>query len=239
MKKLFTLLTLGVLLVAYSGLQANVRSVSKAGSELTTSIREISDFKYIVFEGQGNLFIKQGDTYKVELETVPHLHDLIFTEVEDNMLIIKLNEDTEVDQLNISITLPVLEGIIFDGQGNIFSEGRIESQKLNMKIDGSGMIKMDIKVAELISVVNGSGDIYLMGSADVAKCEINGTGDLQFEDLRLTNADIVINGSGKARVSVDNKLSVLINGVGNVEYLGEPELISQFIKGSGELISLE
>ena len=86
----------------------------------------------------------------------------------------------------------------------------------------------------LFRSINGSGNVQLNGSANELICSIRGSGDVHAFDFPVTEADLLIKGSGNMDVSVSDYLKVRIDGSGDVQYIGSPQLDVQ-ITGSGNV----
>jgi len=49
------------------------------------------------------------------------------------------------------------------------------------------------------------------------------------------NAEIRLNGTGKVEISVEDKLSATINGVGKIIYKGKPKMEKMTLNGLGSI----
>lgn len=74
------------------------------------------------------------------------------------------------------------------------------------------------------------------GSTQELTLEINGSGDINAQNLTANECDIDINGSGKAFLTVTDKLDISIVGSGDVIYAGEP-IIKSSVTGNGKIKS--
>jgi len=89
-------------------------------------------------------------------------------------------------------------------------------------------------VADSVKLVNsGSGTTSLSGNVKNQELTISGTGEYNAKDLQSNSATVEIDGSGQA-LNVINQLNIIINGSGQVSYLGNPN-IQQQVTGSGTI----
>lgn len=93
---------------------------------------------------------------------------------------------------------------------------------LNIKINGSGKIRLVLNAKSITSNVSGYGMIELEGSVDEEDIQINGTGNYNTFGLLSQKARVIIKGAGNCRINVMQELDVKIYGGGIVEYRGEP-----------------
>ena len=111
------------------------------------------------------------------------------------------------------------------------------------KINGSGEcdIKGTLRCADDFSFsINGSGDL----EADEIECrnfaaKVSGSGDIEVNALTAASADIRINGSGDVSLNCREVGDIVagINGSGDVELQGKARSLSSKVHGSGEIDS--
>lgn len=83
--------------------------------------------------------------------------------------------------------------------------------------------------------VTGAGDFTLEGVKQaLLNIHITGTGNVSAFDLEVSDCIIRISGAGNCEVNVEENLDVLISGVGNVFYMGDPFLTSD-VSGVGNI----
>lgn len=137
------------------------------------------------------------------------------------------NESAECENLTMDIS----------GSGNI-NAPYVKSGQTNIDIDGSGVCTVDsISLEKLDIDIDGSGGINLSGLCDYVDLRIEGTGKLEASDLFTKRYDIRVNGSGCAYINVSNELNIIVNGSGNIYYLGYPK-ITMTGSGNGGLINM-
>lgn len=94
---------------------------------------------------------------------------------------------------------------------------------------------MENLVTDSLKVVNsGSGVLTITGNVKNQDITLSGSGQYNAEDMQSNNGNVEIDGSGSATVNVVNQLKILINGSGQVSYLGNPN-IQQQVTGSGSV----
>lgn len=83
--------------------------------------------------------------------------------------------------------------------------------------------------------IEGAGEIKLEGTSNYASIFIDGAAEISAESLIAQNADIVINGAGKCSVFVRKTLNAKIDGVGSIDYYGNPETVNKTVDGLGKI----
>lgn len=83
--------------------------------------------------------------------------------------------------------------------------------------------------------ITGAADFSLAGAKQEAlDIHITGTGNVSAFDMEVKDCTIRISGAGNCDVNVAASLDVLISGVGNVLYMGNPTLTSE-VSGVGKV----
>ena len=199
--------------------------------------RDVPDFHEVALSISGDLYITQGNTQKVEIESSERNLELIETEVNNGVLHIKCEKWTSSIKgpVTIWVTAPQYSGLYLSGSGKIIAEGSIETDEMELKISGSGTIDLsDLKGAEIEAAISGSGDIILNGTAEELGLSISGSGNLLAESLKVGEGSIRISGSGGCKINATDELEIKISGSGDVTYYGNP-VINASTSGSGKI----
>jgi hypothetical protein len=174
----------------------------------------------------------------LKIEAEENLLPYIETYVEGYTLHVDTKNDYWLSpgrKVKIFVSLPDYESIRSYGSGDITGESKItNSSKLELGVNGSANIKMDVDAPEINTETNGSGDIFLRGETKSFEGEIHGSGNIKALDLKSNDATIHIYGSGNAELFVNGKLDVHVAGSGDVNYRGNAQ-ISSSIAGSGRV----
>ena len=196
----------------------------------------IEGFEKINVSSNVKVFVKQSETPLVRIKAPQNIINILSTKVRGNEWDIEFDRCVETDEtIEIYIDMPRLLAVNVNGSGDIINEGTIEGDEMELNIDGSGSITLDLNVKELKTNISGSGDVILSGITKLNNIEIDGSGDVKALDLKSDETEIEINGSGDAKVHVSYSLDVEINGSGDVYYKGDVKDMKSNINGSGKL----
>jgi hypothetical protein len=213
----------------------------RGNGNVRTETRSPGSFKSVATHGSFDVFVSSGEqTVKIEAEE--NLLPYIETYVEGYTLHVATKDNYWLRpgrKVKIFVSSPDYESIRSYGSGDIIGESKItNSSKIELGVNGSANIKMDIDAPGINTETNGSGDIFLKGETKSFEGEIHGSGNIKALDLRSGDATIKIYGSGDADVFVDGKLDVHVAGSGDVNYKGHAQ-ISSSIAGSGRVKKVE
>ena len=233
--RLLTSLLACILLLPLSACSFLGNCVEGEGEPITKEIK-IDQFNKIELSSIGKVYLKQADEQKVTISAQENIIALLETKVKGDEWDIEFERCVKSEHpIEIYIESPEINEIEIEGSGEVISKGTLEGDMMELSIDGSGTINLDLNVKELNSEINGAGDLKLKGTTKLHDIEINGSGDIAAYDLKSDESDIEINGSGDVKVNVSYSLKVEINGSGDVYYKGEVKEIKSDINGSGKL----
>lgn len=208
----------------------------EAEGEVVTREISLDNFSKIELTGSSKVTLMQGESQVVRITAAQNLIDLLNREVKSDEWEIKFNRCIEsAEDISIEITIPEIEELSVEGSGSIKGDGLISSNLLELSVDGSGELDLNIDAKELESEINGSGDLKLKGNTKTHEIEINGSGDVEAYELTSDEATVEINGSGDVKLDVSYSLEVEVNGSGDVYYKGNVKKIDSDISGSGKL----
>ncbi len=190
------------------------------------------------------LDIKQGDKGALSIKTDDNLLPYIESEVRDGVLYLGPKKEGKSINLNPSknifytATVKKLDSLSVAGYSDVHSIHKISGDRLDINVNGSVTLDLDIDVKSLNISSNGLGNVKLAGSADSIKINIAGAGTYNALDLVVKHAEVSVAGSGTISLNVSDTLDVNLAGAGNVNYKGDPKVTSK-IGGIGKLNKVE
>lgn len=162
--------------------------------------------------------------------------------VKDGVLNIKNPSLKGIDNslLMIYIYSPNISNIDLTG-GVVFEtyEPLVRSE-MDLSISGGSQIiinKLDCETLK-VSLLTGSGDVLVKGTAAEAKYSVIGGGEIRADAMVATNVKASIKGNGNIGCNAEKNLKVSIFGSGNIYFKGKPEVKSTII-GTGNVKSLD
>lgn len=222
--KLFILLGITTILFATSSCMLVVENGGLFGPSINGSRNIVSQnrsgaaFQTLLSNGSINVYVQQGNFYMMTVRTDDNLLPYLETQVINGVLTIgfRSNVNVSASVAEVYITVPFIQSMTINGSGNIVGQGNLNSDFLELNINGSGYIDLSGFTEQLRASISGSGNIRAWG-------------------LTARNADIRVIGSGNVEINVLRDLFASISGSGNIYYTGNPRL-STNINGSGRVL---
>lgn len=198
--------------------------------------RSVSSFRRVVVKGSSDVVLTQAAAQRVTVEAEDNLVPLIRTAVEDGNLVIDTRKCIENTRpVVVHVTAPELAGLTISGSGDVTGPGRIDAKEFDIRISGSGDVRLWLVASDIRTQISGSGDVVLRGSARNFDATISGSGDINAADLATVRAGVRISGSGDCRLDVAEQLDVSISGSGDVGYKGPVRDVRASVSGSGDV----
>jgi hypothetical protein len=205
--------------------------------------RSVSSFSEISLRISGVVYLEQGSPQSIEIEAKSSTLEKIITEVKDNKLVIKFEDNNyfwrnfNPEEIVIHIKVPEIDGLTISGSGDIIAKNGIKTKEMEMVVSGSGNIKLSELMAGTVKTnISGSGNINIDkgGSANDLSVTISGSGNVKAGGFEAKDVTVKVSGSGNSTVFATESLNVRVSGSGDVYYNGSPEINSS-VAGSGSV----
>ncbi|MBP6978111.1 MAG: DUF2807 domain-containing protein [Bacteroidales bacterium] len=164
--------------------------------------RNVDPFKAIENRSSVDLYIYQGSSPRVVIETDESVMDKVETWVQDGILVIDLDRcPMNVKTLKAHITVTDLERLHFNGSGDCRTETLLEVPQLEVRVNGSGDTRLKLNTDALDLRINGSGDSEVEGTVINAHIGVNGSGDVFLHGGNMKECTVKLTGSGDVELS--------------------------------------
>lgn len=209
----------------------------KGEGDVETRSLDISRFEGVSVNGSTRVFISRGGEQRVEVKGQSNILDELETKVQGGVWEISFDRCLrDHETVEVYITVPELTSASVGGSGYVELEDEFKSDDFDASVSGSGDMKLQLDTDNLTSHISESGTISAAGVANRHDISISGSGNNKSFDLRTTETEVDISGSGKAQVNARNSLDVEISGSGRVYHKGNPK-VNADVSGSGKIIS--
>jgi hypothetical protein len=219
-------------IIAVSGCTIN----GWGSGNVITETKNVNGVKQVSLEGIGNIVLQQGNQESLRIEAEDNIMPHIQSKVEGDKLTITYDTNTPAPTKDVTYYLTVkdLNSISISGAGKIQSNN-FKTNTLDIILSGAGEGNLaGLNVKKLTVNMSGAGKLIVAGKATEQTVTISGAGDYQAKELESKTATITIDGASNSIVNVTNVLNAIINGVGNIEYTGNPKVNKQ-VTGGGNI----
>ena len=212
-----------------------------ASGESVTDERNLSGISQVKISGIMNLYLSQGDNESLRIEGDEKAISLLEINENGDLLEIGYKDEDNVKNIfedfspDIYLTISDLRKLSFDGVVNIESVNTFQVEELIITGDGIGKIDLEIEAKMIDATFNMMGNIVLRGNVETIKLSNEGMGKIDASKLISQNMTLSSSGIGKVEVYCEDELSISVNGIGSVNYSGNPKVIKKDVNGIGKV----
>jgi len=213
-----------------------------SAQEFSKEVRELGSFTAIDAGGSFDIYLSQGNTAKVVLETETKNIEKVTTIVQNGTLEISAKGIMKSDKMAVYITMPELEKLIIHGATDLEGLTAIRGETLSIKASGASGIKLEVYYNQIHSDVSGAATLKLSGSVTKHEAEVSGAGDLNAGALETEVSKASASGAGSATIKASKTVESATKGAGTIDIVGKPEtltIVSSNVIGEDEKISVE
>jgi hypothetical protein len=188
--------------------------------------REAGSFSEISVSGSIDLYLSPDEHQVVVVSARDEsLRDRIITRVNGNTLEISFNSKgmgIKSDmRLKAYVSFSRLNKLTASGSSDVFVNGVIKSEKLDVHINGSSDFNGALDVNLLDLHQSGSSDSKISGRAGVVKVHLSGASDIKAFDLNTDICEVNASGASDVSITVQKELYVHATGASDVRYKGK------------------
>ncbi len=237
MKKSAFLLIIVALLVNSCIIDGWDKGISGNG-HVEEESRDVSGFSGVHASTGIDVFISEGSGFDVKVEADENLLEVILTELNGNMLVIKTDRVNirSAKSKKVYVTMPKLKELKISSAGDCKGMTPFNCDDLRVSISSAGDLKLDVEANRIDINISSSGDATLTGRTGVLDANLSSAGDLHAFDLIAETVSVDVSSAGDARVYASEEISMNASSAGNVYYKGEADVVHSRSSSAGDII---
>lgn len=212
------------------------QSISGNG-RVVDETRDVSGFTGVHASTGIDVYLTQGSDFEVRVEADENLHEVILTEREGSMLVVKTDRVSirNAKSKKVHVTLPELESLKISSAGDCVGQNAFNCDDLRISISSAGDLKLEVDARRIDLDISSSGDADLSGSADMFDVSLSSAGDLNAYDLIAKKVDVNVSSAGDARVHATEEISASASSAGNIYYKGDARVVHSHSSSAGNI----
>ncbi|MEM1326584.1 MAG: head GIN domain-containing protein [Bacteroidota bacterium] len=208
---------------------------TRGNGDVTKQTRKVSNFDAVSVGGGIDLYIRQGSSYEVVVETDENLQDLIRTEVRGDRLKIYVEKSIwRSEEMNVYVTLPQLNELMASGGSDVYSKGTIRSDEFKLNANGGSDVHLELDVNTLIANASGGSDTELRGTVERMELSASGGSDFDGRDVQVNYAKIRASGGSDSYIHVNKEVDIEASGASDVYLYGDAKIIHKSVSGASD-----
>lgn len=213
-------------------------------NDKNAQVREVGSFSEISISGSIDLYLSPDDHQVVVVSAREEsLRDRIITRVNGGTLEISFNNKgvgMKSDmRLKAYVSFRQLSKLTATGSCDIFVNGVIKSDKLELHTNGSSDFSGALDVNQLDLHQSGSSDSKISGRAGVVGVHLSGASDMKAFDLNTEICEVNASGASDVSVTVSKELYVNASGASDVRYKGKGTVKESKTSGASSIRRVE
>jgi hypothetical protein len=212
--------------------------INGTGNQVAES-REIGTFNQIETSGSLKIVLSQDSISSVRIIADDNIQKEIRTRLSGSTLKIDFDGNfCDPGPVTVFLSSKDYQKIESSGSVEVLSEGNLNLNDLDLNLQGSSKVMLDLNVKSLLTSTSGSSDIVLKGQAGSHELDMTGSSSLEALDFIVGEYRISSTGASKSRINVLNTLEVNSRGASDVQYKGKPSRIKKDESGASVVRSI-
>jgi hypothetical protein len=200
--------------------------------------RDVSGFTGVHASTGIDVFISEGNSFDVKVEADENLLEVIRTELNGNILVIKTDRVNirSAKSKKVYVTMPKLKELKISSAGDCKGMTPFNCDDLKISISSAGDLKLDVEAKRIDINISSSGDATLTGRTGVLDANLSSAGDLQAFDLIAETVSVDVSSAGDARVYASEEISMNASSAGSIYYKGGAEVVHSRSSSAGDIV---
>lgn len=180
--------------------------------------RSVGPFSKISISGPMNLMVDAGKPFSVTVQGNANYIGRVKTRVVNGELRISMDDDSNIKMRKherVLVSMPSLT--------------RFEAE-------GAGLARLNNVQGDRLDVdYSGAGSVVVTGKVRYVRIDAQGVGELDAKGLIAQEANVRFEGIVAVAIHASEKLTLDVEGMGNVSYYGKPRIVHKSVSGIGSV----
>lgn len=206
------------------------------GNVVTADRNISSDFDQIKVSQGLDLYITQSNDVALSIEADQNLHDLIMTDVENNILRIYSTENIRrASSKKIMLNIKDISAIKATSGSDVNSTNTIEVDDLELNTTSGANMELSVKTQTLNCRSTSGSDIIVSGTTDILIAEATSGSDIKADNLKAETSKVKATSGADISVNTSKELTARATSGGDIRYSGNPEKVNKSDSSSGSI----
>jgi len=200
--------------------------------------RDVSGFTGVHVSTGIDVILSEGDHFDVRVEADENLMEIILTELNGNMLVVKTDRVNirNAKSKKVYVTMPGLENLKISSAGDCEGMTPFHCEDLRISISSAGDLSLEVEAETIHLDISSSGDARIWGSTRELDANLSSAGDLHAFELIAEKVHVDVSSAGDARVFATDEISMNASSAGNVYYKGDAQVTQSRSSSAGDII---
>jgi hypothetical protein len=225
MKNLLTLAFIVMVFLVF-GLMIGCEFVLTGSGDLKTVEYDFSDFNRVEVSSAFECEISQSNSYSISITADDNVIEKVKVIKEVDTLKISLETIPRLGPLTLkaNVTMPDLRGLAISGASRGTLSNFSSASDMDIKVSGASKVTGDLTAGDMDFNVSGASTVQLQGSANNINANVSGASRFNLGDFTVNNADVTFSGASTGTINLSGKLDANLSGASKLSYVGEPTM---------------
>ena len=189
-----------------------------------TETRELGVFSGVKVAEGIDVILKQGEKEQARIEVSGTDASNVITEISGSYLRIHMRDGRyRTINAKVYVTYVRLNKLSASSAGNIYSEGPIQANSIEISASSAGSVEVSIDAASAEVSSSSAGDVELKGKVRKLIIEASSAGQIDAYDLDAEEVEVEVASAGSIKVNVRKSLYARASSGGSIRYRGNPD----------------
>ena len=211
----------------------------KGNRKVITEKRKVTSTFDAITVSQGiEVQLTMGDKTLLSLEADENLHEIIITEVKDEVLHIYSEKNIRSSKARtVYVTTPTIHKIKATSGADVISENTIKSEDLKVSLTSGAHVNLQLKVEEFACTTTSGAYAKLEGRATNFTVKATSGSDIKAQELETKICNAKATSGASISINVIDSLDVKATSGGHIKYTGNPKKIQKTHNSGGSIIN--
>jgi len=210
----------------------------KGNGNVVEQTRETRDFDKIDVSRGMNVYITQGETFKVVVKADENLLEAIETKNEGDVLVIRATQNIRnATSKKVFITVPDLEEIEASSGSNVFSETKLVFKDLKVSTSSGSNVTLEINSEKTECSSSSGSNIKLQGIANSFRAKASSGANIKAVDLTVENCEAKASSGSNIWITAKSDFSGDVSSGADIFVYGNPKNSNTEKSSGGNIIN--
>lgn len=201
-----------------------------------SDVRSLGAFSGVKAGEAIDVYLKRGDKESVRVEVTGTDASNVLTEISGGYLRIHMRDGRYRNRsAKVYVTYVSLNKIHASSAANIFSEGAVKADNLDVSASSAASVEISIDAGSVVAEASSAGDVLLEGRAKTLEVDASSAGEVDAYALDTEIVRASVSSAGSAKVSASKELTARASSGGSIRYRGSPAKINTDSSSGGSV----
>lgn len=201
----------------------------RGNGNVQTTDRNISpNFDKIEVSRGLDVYLTQSDQARITVEADENLHEIIVTEVENNVLRVYADENiNRAKSKKVVVNFTDVNSISASSGSDVYSTNTIRVDDLELSTSSGADMELDIDVNVADCSSSSGSDLRVSGTANKVYADASSGSDIKAGKLKANNCEARASSGADITVNASNELYAKATSGADIKYYGNPDKVSK------------